>query len=88
MNLPSIFFFLAMENIFRKYYNTIKNQNCDIKQFIINKVKEIEISHIPNCHKLQMHIINRFIIFRLKIAGRKNTKLLNKYGSKSIACHA
>lgn len=78
-----------MEKIFRKYYNIIKNQNSDIKQFLINKVKELEISHIPpNCHKLQNQMITRFILFRLKIAGRKNTKLLNKYGSKSIACHA
>jgi len=34
-----------------------------------------------------MFIINRFVIFRLKISGKKNSQLLNKYSSKSINAH-
>lgn len=81
-------YFLDMEKIFRKYYTIIKNQNCDIKQFFTNKIKQIEFHHIPNCHNFKFKIISRFVLFRLKILGRKNTKLINKYGSKSMACHA
>jgi len=43
--------------------------------------------HIPNCHKLLDIIINRYVLFRLKIAGKNKIKLANKYGSKSVANH-
>jgi hypothetical protein len=77
-----------MENIFRKYYNTVKNQNCNIKKIFIEQMKKIEIQHIPDCHNLKNTIISRFVLFCLKIAGKKKLKLLNKYSSKSIASHA
>lgn len=80
-------YFLVMENIFRKYYCVIKNENCNIKSFLIEQMKKIEIQHIPDCHNLKNIIMSRFVVFRLKIAGKKNNKLINKYGSKSIACH-
>lgn len=76
-----------METIFRKYYDIVKYQNCDIKTFYIEKMKEIDLNHIPDCHSLKRNIIYRFVLFRLKISGRKNTKLINKYRSKSIANH-
>lgn len=79
--------FLSYEGIFRKYYFIIKDQNCDIKQFLISKMKEIVNVHIPNCHKLHDFMINRYVLFRLKIAGKNKTKLANKYGSKSVANH-
>jgi len=79
--------FLSYEGIFRKYYFIIKDQNCDIKQFLICKMKEIVNVHIPNCHKLLDFIINRYVLFRLKIAGKNKIKLANKYGSKSVANH-
>lgn len=79
--------FLSFEGIFRKYYFIIKDQNCDIKQFLINKMKEIINVHIRNCHKLHHFIISRYVLFRLKIAGKKKIKLANKYGSKSVANH-
>lgn len=78
--------FLTYEGIFRKYYNLIKDQNCDIKTFFIDKMKEIKV-HIPNCHKLPYFIINRYVLFRLKISGKTKVKLANKYGSKYIATH-
>lgn len=64
-------YFLVMENIFRKYYNTVKNQNCNIKKIFIEQMKKIEIQHIPDCHNLKNTIISRFVLFRLKIAGKK-----------------
>lgn len=79
--------FLSFEGIFRKYYFIIKDQDCDIKQFLISKMKEIDNLHIPNCHKLHYFIINRYVLFRLKIAGKNKVKLANKYGSKSVATH-
>lgn len=42
--------FLSYEGIFRKYHFIIKDQNCDIKQFLISKIKEIVNVHIPHCH--------------------------------------
>lgn len=69
-------YFLHMETIFRKYYSIVKNKNSDIKKFFIDKIKEIDISHIPNCHNLKSKIISRFIMFRLKIAGKKIARYL------------
>lgn len=79
--------FLNYELIFRKYYFIIKDQNCNIQQFLISKMKEIVNVHIPNFHKLHDFIISRYILFRLKIAGKNKIKLANKYGSKSVANH-
>lgn len=50
-------------------------------------MKEIVNVHIPNCHKLLDFIINRYVLFRLKIAGKNKIKLANKYGNKSVANH-
>jgi len=79
--------FLSFEGIFRKYYFIIKDQNCNIKQFLISKMKEIVNQYIPNYHKLYNFIINRYVLFRLKIAGKNKIKLANKYGSKSVSTH-
>jgi len=79
--------FLSYERIFRKYYFIIKDQNCNIKHFLISKMKEIVNVHIPNCHKLRDFIISRYILFLLKIVGKNKIKLANKYGSKTVANH-
>lgn len=50
-------------------------------------MKEMINVHIPNCHKLYQSIISRYVLFRLKIAGKNRVKLTNKYGSKSVATH-
>lgn len=52
--------FLSYECIFRKYYFIIKDQNCDIKTYLINNMNEIVNVHIFNCHKLHYFIINRY----------------------------
>lgn len=75
-----------MEGSFQKFFPHIKHQNCDITKFLIQQMNKIEF-YIPECHNLRQFIINRFVIFRLKISGKKNSKLLNKYSSKSKDAH-
>lgn len=63
-------FFLKMEGSFQKCFPHIKDQNCDIKKFLIQQMNKIQF-YIPECHNLRKFIINRFVIFKLKISGKK-----------------
>lgn len=50
-NETAFCFFLEMESVFCKYISIVLNQNIDLKQFYLEKMKQIELN-IPNCHKL------------------------------------
>lgn len=77
--------FIELEAVFRKYYNIVLDQNIDIQKFLISKINDLNVfSHIPSCHNLENNIIKRYVMFRLKISGKRKHLLSKKYGSKSV----
>lgn len=86
-NKDTFVFFLKMETIFRQYFEMVsKQQNVNIKDFFVNKcsVGCQHINHIVSCHNLKNKIINRFIIFRLKIAEKNFKDKKHVHASKSL----
>lgn len=81
------YFFLEMENIFRKFFPIVSPQNVNVKEFLCNHIDSVDFPNIPNCHKLKSKIINRYIVFRLKINSKKCKTVSKRYASKSVASH-
>lgn len=82
-------FLLKWKILFRKFYDIIKNQNINVKEFFLNRIKKLPVEHIPTCHNLKFKIYSIFVTYRLKIAGKKKIKnAIDKYASKSTFCRS
>lgn len=78
------YFFVDMEDVFRKYYAIVRNQNINLKQFFVDHMSKIDVPIISSCHNLKNKVISRFVVFRLKIASKKLNERTNKFSSKSL----
>lgn len=84
-NYNTFICFIEMEKIFREFKFTLEQKNVNLKDFFLEKFNQINTDHILQCHNLHKKIKVRFLIFRLKIAGKKKIgNISNLYGSKSM----
>ncbi|KYN22226.1 hypothetical protein ALC57_05381 [Trachymyrmex cornetzi] len=81
-------YFLDMYIIINRYLPHIKNMNCDILQFFIIKLKDIECNSIKSCHDLANKIKIRFIKYEMKINCRLGRLEKPVYNSKTMAMHS
>lgn len=84
----TFYLFLDLEAIFRKFIPHISTLNVNCKDFLTKTMNEIECDFLPNCHNLKRKIIDRYVVFRLKINYKKHKKATRKLASKSVAGHA
>lgn len=74
-----------MESIFRKYFTVISSQNVNIKEFYLKQMSTLCSMEIPDCHNLKNKIIQRFVVFRLKISSKKQKHASVRHSSKTLA---
>lgn len=80
-------FILKLEEIFQNYFEIVSEQNINLKSFFKDKMKEVLTFHIPDCHNLKEVIVNRYLVFRLKISSKKLHKSKSIFSSKSMAAY-
>lgn len=64
-------YFREMENVMRTYLPYINDIYVDLKSFFRFKMSNITSTVIENCHNLLSKIMDRFIIFRMKMCCKK-----------------
>lgn len=69
-----------MENVMRSYLPLINDMiDLDLKSFFCFKMSNITCSVIKNCHNLSSKIMDRFIIFRIKMCNSNKEKTNKNY---------
>lgn len=81
-------YFLDMYIIINRYLPYIKNVNCDILQFFVEKLKNVECKSLKNCHDLANKIKIRFIKFKVKTSCRLGRLEKPIFNSKTMAMHS
>jgi len=77
-----------MEVIIRRYIPYLKNVNCDLIKFFIDKMTNVTCSTLKNCHGIYNIIMKRFIRFIIKIENQKGRLKVPIYSSKTMARHS
>lgn len=80
-------YFLEMETIIRTYLSYLKNTNYNFFNFYFDKMKNINCDAIKDCHNLQLKIMKRFILYRMRISCTKANFTNKNYNSKTMAMH-
>lgn len=81
-------YFLDMYIIINRYLPYIKNVNCDILQFFVEKLKNVECKSLKNCHDLANKIKIRFIKFKVKTSCCLERLEKPIFNSKTMAMHS
>ncbi|EZA55799.1 hypothetical protein X777_03974, partial [Ooceraea biroi] len=85
VNKSTFHFFIKMNILFKKYLPYVKNVSCNIVNFFVNKMEDIECETLTNCHNLSTKIKLRFIKFKLRKCQSRSNKPV--FASKTIAMH-
>lgn len=74
-----------MEQIFRSFFDNVDNPDeVDLKSSLCALIEKHLLDwDVPPCHKLKRNLINRFVLFRLRIRKKKITKI-KSYSSKTM----
>lgn len=88
VNIATFKVFIMLEKMFRHYSKYFDANQIDWKNFLISKFSLVPAEHIMNCHHLFLHIIKRFVVFRLRTIKKKDdNNYCKRYDSKSMAVH-
>lgn len=88
VNNETFQYFYEMEVIIRRYIPYLKNVNCDLIKFFIDKMTNVTCNTLKNCHGIYNIIMKRFIRFRIKIENQKGRLKVPIYSSKTMARHS
>ncbi|EZA48868.1 hypothetical protein X777_13138 [Ooceraea biroi] len=80
-------YFRDMENVIRSHLPYVSNVDLDLKSFFCFKIINVICTAIENCHNLSSKIMDRFIMFCMKMCNKKDSNNENYYSSKSMAMH-
>lgn len=75
--------FCKMEEVFRKYFKLISDQNVDVKMFLFDIIKK-DCDFPTLCHNVNNKLALRYITYRMKISSKKKIQTKIRYSSKSM----
>lgn len=81
-------FFIEMYIVITRYLSYIKQTNCDIVKFFMNKLENVECNTLKRCHDLCNKIKIRFIKYKLKKSCQPGRLEQPVFNSKTMAMHS
>lgn len=84
VNLETYTFFAELEKIFSHHIERLKTSQEDVSQILLNLMVGVEVQHFASCHDMQMKIVRRYILFRLRSSMTKPVRQ-KRYDSKSMS---
>lgn len=84
VNVDTFNFFTELEETFKMNIDQLKVINVDLHKKLYELMTTIPALHMPECHSIRTKIINKYILFRLRIS-RVNTPREKRKDSKSMA---
>lgn len=84
VNVDTFNFFTELEETFKRNIDQLKSINVDLDKKLHKLMSSIPALHMPECHSIRTKIINKYILFRLRIS-RVDIPREKRKDSKSMA---